>query len=393
MNNSKLKRIFAVLLCAAFTAATFTACGPENGSSSETSTASSAVSSTSSGTVSSEAAVESSAAEPSAAESSQAEVQSGAPSDDPNWLTSEDASPEKEREILEQLDDLATSLAAGTPSTPTVGASDVPAPGNYTGAISVKTPTASGTTVYQQGGSVIDASNTSDGYVMVKNSGSDKRLKVQIKCGSMTYNYDLNNGGNYEVFPLQMGNGGYTVRIMENVTGSSYKELYHADFTVALKSTNEPFLYPNQYVNYTASSAAVKKSYDLCMNAKSDLDKLKAVYNFMITNVKYDYDKAKTVKSGYLPNVDTILSTKKGICFDYSALMITMLRAQGVPAKMVCGSAGPEADNHAWTEIFLEGTGWITVKIENTATGWKLMDPTFGASGSTGSSYTAARVY
>lgn len=91
--------------------------------------------------------------------------------------------------------------------------------------------------------------------------------------------------------------------------------------------------------------------------------------------------------------MDSILASKKGICFDYSALMAAMLRAQNVPAKLVVGSADAVAATHSWNEVYLQGKGWITIKIQNTSAGWKLMDATFGASNSTAKSYTAARVY
>ena len=113
----------------------------------------------------------------------------------------------------------------------------------------------------------------------------------------------------------------------------------------------------------------------------------------MITQISYDYDKASSVKSGYLPDVDKILKAKKGICFDYSSLMAAMLRAQNIPAKLVVGSAGAYAQNHAWNEVYLSKTGWITLKIQNTATGWKLLDPTFGDKTGSESSYAAARFY
>lgn len=319
---------------------------------------------------------------------------SSAAGKEPGSLSGEDASAEVERQVLDELEQLTESgVSLSAPSSAPASSVSVPAAGYYTGAVSVKVPAASGITAYQSGGSVVDASNTAEGYVMIKHSGSSKRLKVQIRTAAMTYNYDLNNGGNFEVFPLQMGSGAYTARVMENVTGSSYRELFHADFDVALSSDTVPFLYPNQYVNYSASSSSVKKSYDLCIGAKTDLDKLKAIYGFMISTIKYDYDKAKTVKSGYLPDVDDVLKSQKGICFDYSALMAAMLRAQNVPTKLVVGSADALAQNHSWNEVYLQGKGWITVKIQNTQTGWKLMDATFGASNSVGSSYTAARVY
>ena len=328
-----------------------------------------------------------SSAPPSAASSS--EPQSSSPAADPDRLSDEDAPPEEEKKVLEQLEAPPVSLSAGSGTVSPASGSDAAGSGQ----VHINAPAAPGKIVYRKGGSVIDASNTSAGYVMIRQSGTEKRLKVQIKKGGMTYNYDLNHAGKYEVFPLQMGDGTYQARIMENVSGSSYRELFSASFPVALSSGFAPFLCPNQYVNYTASSAAVKKSAALCAGAGTDVEKLKAVYTFMIHNIKYDYAKAATVRSGYLPDVDAVLAARKGICFDYSALMAAMLRAQNVPTKLVVGSVDAVAATHSWNEVYLKGKGWITIKIENTAAGWKLMDATFGASGSAGKSYTAARVY
>lgn len=272
--------------------------------------------------------------------------------------------------------------------------------GAYTGPIRINTPTASGTVVYQQGGSCIDASNASCGYVMVKQSGSSKRLKVIIKRNGTSYNYDLNHDGNFETYPLQMGSGEYTVRIMENVSGSSYIELFSAEISVNLSSF-APYLYPNQFVNYTASSGAVRKAFGLCMNAQTDLDKVKSIYNYIINNISYDTYKASTVTSGYLPNVDSTLSLQRGICFDYAALMACMLRSQGVPTKLVIGTVSPNNANHAWNEVYIQNRGWITLKIQVTGAGWKRMDSTFGAARTAsmenfignGSNYTSLRYY
>ena len=296
---------------------------------------------------------------------------------------------------------VSTSTQAASSKTGGSGSVDWDRGGTYTGAICIKTPAASGTVVYEEGGSCIDASNTSCGYVMVKQSGSSKRLKVIIKKNGTSYNYDLNHDGNFETYPLQMGSGEYTVRIMENVTGSSYIELFSAEISVNLNSSLTPYLYPNQFVNYTASSGAVRKAFGLCMNAQTDLDKVKSVYNYIINNISYDTYEASTVTSGYLPNVNSTLSSKRGICFDYAALMACMLRSQGVPTKLVIGTVSPNNANHAWNEVYIQNRGWITLKIQVTGEGWKRMDSTFGAARTSsienfignGSNYTSLRYY
>ena len=100
------------------------------------------------------------------------------------------------------------------------------------------------------------------------------------------------------------------------------------------------------------------------------------IYSFVTKTLTYDDDLAKNVKSGYLPNVDAVLEKKKGICFDYAALMSSMLRLQGIPSKLVVGNAGEVY--HAWINIYSEEQGsWIENVIHFDGTNWYLMDPTF----------------
>lgn len=311
---------------------------------------------------------------------------------------SKEASVDEERKIISELDSAGKSSSSSSPSQssstkPSTSAAKPKAPEPSPSPSVVRTPRASGTKVLSGNGAVIDVSNSSKGYLMAKCSGTSNRLKLQIKTSKMTYNYDLNNKGSYEVFPLQMGNGSYTVRVMKNVGGSSYSEIFADDFSVKLESSLLPFLYPNQFVDFSSSSAAVKKASYLCAGCSTDIEKLKAIYSFMTSEIKYDYAKAKSVKSTYLPDVDDVLSSRKGICFDYSSLMAAMLRSQDIPTQLVVGSAGAVAENHAWNEVYIRGTGWITVKIKNNGTGWKLLDPTFGEKTGNTDSYAAARVY
>lgn len=136
------------------------------------------------------------------------------------------------------------------------------------------------------------------------------------------------------------------------------------------------FLRSNQYVNFTADSQAVKKATELTKGKKNDLEKISAIYEFVVTNLTYDKEKAKTVQSGYLPDVDKVLAAKKGICFDYASLMTAMLRSQGIPTKLVVGYTGDVY--HAWINTYIPEKGWVEGIIFFDGTTWKLMDPTFG---------------
>ena len=262
---------------------------------------------------------------------------------------------------------------------------------------------ASGTSVYSNSKAVIDASNTKDGYVMVKYTGQAKsRLKVRITGQSNTaYVYDLNRNGNYEVFPLSDGEGKYTIGVYENTTGNKYALAYSTTVTVVLTDSFAPFLRPNQYVNFNADSETVKKAAELVKEKKESLEKITAIYEYVVTNFTYDKEKAKTVQSGYLPNVDEILKKQTGICFDYAAVMTAMLRSQGIPTKLVVGYAGDVY--HAWITTYIPEKGWVEGLIYFDGTTWKLMDPTFASSAKqsasimeyigNGANYTAKYLY
>ena len=270
-------------------------------------------------------------------------------------------------------------------------------------AVAAVMPVASGAVVHSNAKVKIDASNVKDGYIMAAYTAqTQKRLKVRVTGpDKIVYTYDLKNDGDYEVYPLSGGQGKYSVAVYENTTGNKYAVAYSTTFTAMMTDDFAPFLRPNQYVNYTEDSAAVKQAKELTAGKKTDLEKITAVYKYVVTTLTYDKEKAKTVKSGYLPNVDNVLAAKKGICFDYAALMTAMLRSQGIPTKLVIGYTGDVY--HAWINTYIPEQGWVEGVIFFDGISWKLMDPTFASSAKQskqimeyigkGSNYSARYVY
>ncbi|MBQ8130131.1 MAG: transglutaminase domain-containing protein [Clostridia bacterium] len=200
---------------------------------------------------------------------------------------------------------------------------------------------------------VLDVTHMEDGYVMagVKKQ-SKKRLKLRITKGKETLTYDLNNKGEMEVFPLQMGSGKYSVSLFENVSGKKYSQAGKISISPKLTSEDAAFLAPNQYVNYTRLSAAVAKSDELCAG-KSGQDAAQAVVNFMKSSFMYDYIRAATVTAGMLPDIDGSFEKRMGICQDLSAITCCLMRVAGVPCKMAIGYA--DKQYHAWTLIVVDG--------------------------------------
>lgn len=242
----------------------------------------------------------------------------------------------------------------------------------------VLTPSADGTPVYGNDYASVDASHTSEGYVMVQYYGSNDKVKVRIQSPDQSeYTYLLSGPGVYETFPLSCGNGTYTLQVLENVGGDSYVVAFAQSIDVAIADEFKPFLYPNQYVNFNAESSAVSKGSELAGDTYSDLEVVQNVYHYVIKNISYDTDKANNVTYGYLPNVDETLASGTGICFDYASLMSAMLRSQGIPTKLEVGYAGDAL--HAWISTYVDDIGWIDNIIEFDGTSWELLDPTLAS--------------
>lgn len=243
----------------------------------------------------------------------------------------------------------------------------------------IRLPEPSGTNVAENDKAIIDYSNSDQGYVMVKYKGSNSKVKVQV-IGKETYNYDVID--EWDAFPLTDGDRTYTIRVMENVAGNRYSMALNTDVHVSLSDPLLPFLYSHQRVNFDSATTVVKKAAALVKGKKKDLDKVSAIYNWVIGYYKYDYSKAKTVKAGYIPDLDHIYKVKKGICYDYASTTAAMLRSQGIPTKMVFGYIGETNEYHAWISVYLKESGWVNNIIQFREKAFTLMDPTFASGGS-----------
>lgn len=261
-------------------------------------------------------------------------------------------------------------------------------------------PEASGVILYSNDIAVIDASNTSEGYVCVRYLGNCPKVKLQVTApNGVTYSYNLIGNG-FESFPLSCGSGTYALSVCENIAGNQYSLSLYEEISVTITNEFGPFLYPNQYVKFHAGNAAVAKAEELALDSACDLDVISNVYNYVVASIVYDYDKAQNVASGYTSDIDSTLQSGTGICLDYAAVMASMLRSQGIPTHLEVGYA--KEAYHAWISVYADETGWINGIIEFDGQSWSLMDPTFASNSSEkqlkkfigdGSNYTVKYIY
>ncbi len=165
--------------------------------------------------------------------------------------------------------------------------------------------------------------------------------------------------------PLALGDGPYTVRIMRNTSGNNYVELCSVDIDVALTSEFAPFLHPNVYCSYTASSSCVAKARELVEGCENQGRPYARSAPTSVDNVAYDDDKAakpQAIPPATSPDPDETLQSGKGVCFDYASLGAAMLRSQGIPAKIVTGTVSPQGIYHAWIMVNIDGT-WQSARF------------------------------
>ena len=212
---------------------------------------------------------------------------------------------------------------------------------------------------------------------LAESDSDDSRMNIQLTAPSgVVYSYFL-EPDEQTVLPFSEGSGEYLITCYQQIDGNQYAALYTETLTIKLQNEFLPFLYPNQYVDFSSKSEACKLAASLVKEDMTDIDILKTFYTYVTSHISYDYDKADFVEAGYLPDVDDTLSTGTGICFDYAALTTAMLRSQDIPCKLQIGYSGDV--KHAWIDVYIRGRGWVTKAVSFDGDTWKLMDPTFDA--------------
>ncbi len=227
----------------------------------------------------------------------------------------------------------------------------------------------------------LDLSNISAGYVGAV-CESPVKAKILITNGEKKFHYTLSNNGDAQYFPLTMGSGTYTVEIFKHVEGTTYSRVLSEKAEVQFDDELVPFLIPSPLVGYDEQSSVTQLAHNLAKHASSDLEVVQQVYHWVQTNIKYDTEKAEKLKATTgepSSNLDQVLQEKKGICLDYASLVAALLRANGIPCKLVIGYVDanlPEPVLHAWNMVWLNEDGEIAQHVPTNSGNWTRLDLT-----------------
>jgi Na+-transporting methylmalonyl-CoA/oxaloacetate decarboxylase gamma subunit len=95
------------------------------------------------------------------------------------------------------------------------------------------------------------------------------------------------------------------------------------------------------------------------------LDVIKADYRYI--NNKLEYDQNKTTSENTRIGAKEALLGGSSVCMEYADVMISLLRAQGIPSRAALGYANlrettPENQvRHQWVQIWVPDYGWLSV--------------------------------
>lgn len=127
--------------------------------------------------------------------------------------------------------------------------------------------------------------------------------------------------------------------------------------------------------NVRPSEAVKAQAEEICAGAKTDMEKLRRIYNWVADNIYYDMDWYTGIDTSVKQNADGVLENRRGVCDGYASLVEAMAIAVGIPCVESCGFAlgagtggvwtqivldNPEPINHAWNEAWVDGR-WVTL--------------------------------
>ena len=216
---------------------------------------------------------------------------------------------------------------------------------------------------------VINTNRLDEGIITVTSTSElTKKVKVRIIKDDKEVTYDFSKSNEEVPYALTFGNGTYEVKVFENVVDNKYKVVTSkSSIKLELKDEKEVFLNQTEEVNWNEEQRYIKLAKELTKDAKTDLEKVELIYDYLTKNFKYDYSKIYGLESSYRPNLETLYDEMTGICYDYSAIFAGMLRSLGIPTKLVKGySVQDMSTYHAWNSVLVDGE-WKMVDTTNDA--------------------------
>lgn len=210
----------------------------------------------------------------------------------------------------------------------------------------------------------ITASDNADTFLRIAlpdSNGYQKISNLKIE-GAKDYTINCLDGW-YEV----------TIRVPQNINENIISLSYTANLfrnILSWKSENiQEYLLPQQFVD---SDNELVKKISAKLRGLNDYETAKNIFQY--TNKIFNNHSESTVINQQ--SASEMLKNPVGVCYDHAILMTALLRAEGIPARMISGLAlrvplkgGKDWSHpgvaHAWVEFYADDM-------------WHFADPTWG---------------
>lgn len=204
------------------------------------------------------------------------------------------------------------------------------------------------------------AKDTTHIYITSK-KGEDEALDV---IPVENYSFD-------GTFHLRFGPGVYEIIVsvpeIKEENSDRFRYFGFAKFEVDSTGEDKRDLLPSRGIESDAPEI-IALANELTAGKSTQREKAKAIYEYVAKNISYDVAKWDNKEFEWDDSALKALAEKTGVCQDYSYLAIALLRASGMEARLIEGTAisGFWPSNHAWVETKVDGN-------------WLVMDPTWGS--------------
>ena len=213
--------------------------------------------------------------------------------------------------------------------------------------------------------------------------GEIKETFEKEKNGTFNASINLDNAKISDFSPLSVytnipGSYQYTSYIYDSIkiinTGKEYffeKPLVYDNNLSYLKKWVNPIV----YTNYKIDERIATLSDEICSGCETDYEKLLALHTWVCENIYYDYDYFYDKSQPLYYSDIEVLEARRTVCGGYTNLLLSLIRAQGIPARCNVGyalglgnstlfwddtSAQINTSNHTWIQAYVDNR-WINI--------------------------------
>ena len=145
----------------------------------------------------------------------------------------------------------------------------------------------------------------------------------------------------------------HNIKIYENARSDSAALAYYLKQTDSIQST---------------SADIVKLALEITNGIAGDYSKAYAIHRWVCENIWYDWEWT-TSGIGVNADAESALKNRRTICVGFSNLTAALLRASGIPAKVISGTSKTDPwtnnllsgdVNHFWNEAYIDGR-WVII--------------------------------